>query len=357
MVGTKRHLTCFYYIETSETMTSLIREIIRNYFRNDQPKRVKAAFATWIKENSNKKKWEEKEVVLAEIWNELDIQADESTELSFNKLLAAIRSEESQGAGSGRKKSTLFSRRLSRVAAIFILPLLSVGITYWIVKGPVEIDSRLDLVECIVPYGEIRTITLPDSSVVKVNSGSILIYPGKFTTVRDVFLNGEAYFSVTGDETRPFIVKTSDMDVEVKGTVFNVSAYTDSENLAATLERGSVNVTFRNRSDAPVLLAPGERISIDRKSGQIEKEVVRVKDVIAWTEGNMVIQGMSINEVARCIERRYNIKVYLNSNKYEHERITVKLKSDETVSDLMKVLKIIVPRFSYKIEEDKLFIY
>lgn len=325
-------------------MKTGIREIILDYFKNDQSPKVRARFAAWMKDSAGR---DEKEAALAEVWNRLDVPADESTERSYDRLYAAIRSV---------KRMTL-ARRFSRAAAILALPLLSVGITWWIMRDSAAAENRLELVECFVPYGEIRTVTLPDSSVVKVNSGSILIYPKEFTADREVFLNGEAYFSVTKDETRSFFVKTSDMDVAVLGTVFDISAYADSENRTATLESGRVDVSFKNRAAAPVSLAPGEQVNLDVKSGTIETRRANIENTIAWTCGNMVIQNMSVNEVAKCIERRYNMKVYLNSTDYVGDRISMKVHSDETIVDFMEVLKVIVPNLKYKIKGDHLFIY
>lgn len=328
-------------------MTSRIREIIVNYFENDQSKRVRSKFAAWIREGADV---DEKESAMSELWDGLDARADISTERSFERLSATIRSVES-------RRPAPPVRRFVRAAAILILPFIAAWITWWAMKSPAETIANLDLVECIVPYGQVRTTILPDGSVVKINSGSILIHPKDFTSNREVFLNGAAYFTVTRDEARPFTVKTGDMDIEVLGTVFEVSAYSDGEKLATTLESGAVTVRFKNDSAAPVTITPGEQISLNRRSGQIEREVVNVDNVIAWTRGNMIIQSMSIDEVARCIERRYNMKVYLNSNDYRDERITVKVMGNETAADLMKVLEIIVPGLRYRIEGDKLYIY
>lgn len=331
-------------------MSTRIHEIIQKYFQNNQSKKVKKVFASWIRRDSNK---EEKETAFMGVWDNLDIQADTSTEKSFDKLLSTI-----QVTNPVRRKEHVpFIRKFSRVAAIIMLPILSVGITYYIMKDSVKIDNQVQLVECIVPNGEIRTITLPDSSVVKVNSGSVLIYPQQFSGSRDIFLNGEAYFTVTKDETKPFIVKTTDMDIEVLGTVFNVNAYTDSEKTSTTLESGKVNVRIKNTNYDQVILTPDECVTYNRSTGLFEKSSIKVENAIAWTDGNMVIQSMTINEVIKFVERKYAMEVFLNSNKYDHERITMKVRSDENINEFMDVLKFLVPQLKYKIENDKLYIY
>ncbi len=332
-------------------MATGIREIILDYFRNDlRSKSVMKKFAAWAGEEPG---GEEKENAFREIWEGIDVRADDSTERSFDRLSATIRTASCTPGG----KPVTILRKIYRAAAILTLPLVSAGLTWYIMQEPRECAQEFELVECVVPYGEIRTVVLPDSSVVKINSGSILIHPKDFTTGRDVFLNGEAYFSVARDEARPFTVRTGEMDVKVLGTVFDVSAYSDGETVSTTLESGKVDVTFKNTDGGTVSLDPRERISLDKRSGRIDKSFVNVRNVTAWTEGNMVIRSMSINEVAKCIERRYNIRTYINSNRYEDECITMKVDGNETVDDIMGVLKILVPGLKYRIQDDALYIY
>ncbi|MDR2949873.1 MAG: FecR domain-containing protein [Prevotella sp.] len=330
-------------------MPTRIHEIIRQYFNNNYPDRLQKEFISWIKDTDDKA---EKDAAFRSIWDELDIIAGQSAEKSYEILQAKI-----QATSIPDSKKRLSIRKLLRIAAILVLPLISAGITYWAVKNSNMADNSLAFIECIVPDGEIRTITLPDSSVVKVNSGSILIYPRHFTGTRDIFLNGEAYFTVAKDETKPFIVKTSSMDVEALGTIFNVSAYTDSENLSASLESGKVNVTFKNTDKESVLLLPNEQVTYGKKTGLIKKKTVKIENVIAWINGNMVIQSMPVNEVIKIIERKYAVKVYFDPDKYRDERITMRIMPEEGVADFMTVLKYLIPSLKYKIENDNIFIY
>jgi ferric-dicitrate binding protein FerR (iron transport regulator) len=329
-------------------MLLTVREIIQEYFNKNHSERVQKEFTNWMNDTTNES---EKDESLKNIWDGLNIAADESTKASFETLQTKM-----DIVSVSKSHKIPLVRKLLRIAAIIILPVLFAGITYRMMKNTTT-NEDVKLVECIVPNGEMRTVTLPDSSVVKVNSGSILIYPQHFANTRDIYLNGEAYFTVTKDKTKPFIVKTSDMDVEVLGTVFNVSAYTDSENTSATLESGKVNVRFKNTDKEPVILNPDEQVTYNKSTGAVEKKIVNVENTIAWTDGNTIIQSMPISEVVKIIERKYAMKVYLNSNNYEQERITMKMTDDETVTDFMLVLQYLVPQLKYKIENDKLYIY
>lgn len=328
-------------------MPTKIREIIRQYFGNNYSDHIQEEFTLWMKNPAGSI---EKDAAFKSIWDELDIMPDQSAEESFRALQAKIQAEPVP------KLKVSYRRKLLRIAAILILPIISAGVTCWIMKDA-RADKHAEFVECIVPDGEIRTITLPDSSIVKINSGSILIYPRYFTDTRDVFLNGEAYFSVTRDETKPFIVKTCDMDVKVLGTKFNISAYADDKKTSATLECGKVNVIFKNTDEKSVVLLPEEQVVYNRTSGSIEKKTVKIEHAIAWTGGNMIIQSMPVNEALKIIERKYAVKVYFDPDKYRNERITIKILPEESVSDFMTVLQYLIPGLKYKIENDKIYIY
>ena len=113
-------------------------------------------------------------------------------------------------------------------------------------------EMPVNMTEYSTSNGEIRRVTLPDSSKVILNAGSVLICPERFGAGgREVYLSGEAVFDVTGDTGRAFVVKTSNLNVKVHGTRFNVSAYSDSRLVSATLCRGSISA-MNNEGGAPV---------------------------------------------------------------------------------------------------------
>lgn len=328
---------------------SRVREIIEKYFNSHHSEDTQRKFLYWFRNLSNN---EEKDSVLENVWDELSIDADKSTERSYQTFQSRI--EENADRHEIGRKSNLY--KLSRVAAVLLISAISASAMFFVMKTRSVEPEELKLVECIVPDGEIRTVILPDSSIVKVNSGSILIYPQKFTGKRDVYLNGEAYFSVTRDEQAPFRVKTTDMDVEVLGTVFNVSSYADDDKSSATLESGKVNVKF-HKTNRVVTLTRDEEVVYDRYSDLVEKHVVNVENTIAWINGDLIIQSMTIEEIAKVIERKYGMKTYLNTNKYKNEKITMKASHGESVETFMSILRYLVPQLRYRIEDDKVYIY
>ena len=330
---------------------SKTRRILQHYFnRHTCSKVTRNNFLDWF---INHRNIDERDLALRELWDNLEVAQQQPTEQSFRQVESRI---------SMRNKSfhaVPFLQKIRRIAAILLLPLVSAVAVYFYTQHTNAATAGSELMECFVPNGRTRMVTLPDSSQVLLNAGTVLIYPSSFGThTRTVYLNGEACFTVYRDENKPFIVKTTDMDIEVLGTVFDVSSYADSEQSLATLKSGRVNVHLKNEPSTSVILEPREQISYNRISGEVKiTQQVNVENVFAWKEGHLVIKSMSMNEIAKTIERRYGVTIYLNANKYEKERITAKFMHGETVYEFLSVLQQLVPGLKYKTEDTKIYIY
>src|SRR5690606_33142812 len=126
------------------------------------------------------------------------------------------------------------------------------------------------------PKGGNFQLTLPDGTLVSMNAGSSLSYPLWFgNKERRVTLSGEAYFDVSHDAERPFHVVSGDIDVQVLGTRFNMTAYRDEPGAAVTLETGRVEVS---RGDHSLTLAPGEQAYADAATPMMKKRKVDLHD-------------------------------------------------------------------------------
>jgi ferric-dicitrate binding protein FerR (iron transport regulator) len=328
---------------------SKTHRIIQHYFNHACSKITENNFYGWFIHHRNV---DERDAALRELWDNLHAAPCASTEQSFEQVKRRI----SMPDRSFRRIP--FLQKIGRMAAVLLLPLVSATLVYFYVQHT-NAAANGELTECFVPNGKIRTVTLPDSSQVLLNAGTIFIYPSSFgARTRTVYLNGEACFTVTRDEHKPFIVKTTDMDIEVLGTVFNVSSYADSEHASATLKSGRVNVHLKNEASSAVVLEPHEQVLYNRTSGDVKvTRQANVENVFAWKDGHLVIQGMSMNDIAKTMERRYGVTTYLNANKYEKERITAKFIHGETVYDFLSVLQHLVPGLKYKTEENNIYIY
>lgn len=186
------------------------------------------------------------------------------------------------------------------------------------------------------PRGGQYQVILPDGTKVWLNAASSLTYPTAFTGVdRTVQLNGEAYFEVAGDKSKPFKVMAGNMQVDVLGTHFNVMAYEDENMIKTTLLEGSVKVT---NGGASHLLKPGQEGRIERSSDAFKLLDVDANESIAWKNGVFQFGGASIETVMREIVRWYDVDVEYQGRTNEHFRGTISRSSN--ASEVFKMLEL-----------------
>ncbi|QPH40501.1 FecR family protein [Pedobacter endophyticus] len=186
------------------------------------------------------------------------------------------------------------------------------------------------------PRGGQYKLMLPDKSLVWLNAQSSITFPSAFTgKQRKVSVTGEAYFEVTKDKTKPFMVETGSSSVEVLGTHFNVNVYPNEENAAITLLEGSIKLNHNNSSK---LLLPGQQAIYNAHSSGIELKRVDLDNVVDWKNGLFIFEDASVAEVMRQIERWYNVDV-----KYIGKTPDIKfngvISRNNNVSKLLKLLQ------------------
>lgn len=330
-----------------------IKQLINTFFINSYSEDIRIKFYKWL---SDPYKAEEKEKHLKSIWDELRVTPDASTLDSLSRLEQRLNFDKPKPAKE-TPVTYLFIRKISRIAAIFILPILASLITYHF-TGKEQAPEAVTFSECFVPYGEMRNVLLPDSTYVTINSGSILIYPDNPKAgERYVYLNGEAFFDVKKKGNNPFIVKIDGHNVEVLGTKFNVSAYSDDPLAKTTLKEGKVKINFTDDNLQPVLLSPNDQLSYNKANKAITRTQVDAEDIAVWRNGHFIFQGASIHDILRSFERRYNITVYLNSNRFDKDKIRVKFIHGETLEESFNILKHIVPNLKYEINGTKVYVH
>jgi len=118
-----------------------------------------------------------------------------------------------------------------------------------------------------------------------------------------VYLEGEAYFDVTKDEGRPFIVNAENLDIKVLGTQFNVSAYKSDGKIATTLVEGSVNVYDNSNPDEKILLSPNYQAAFVKKNGTLTKQKVDIRSYTAWMKDRLIIDHLSFEQIIQKLER------------------------------------------------------
>ncbi|HEX6846694.1 MAG TPA: FecR family protein, partial [Chitinophagaceae bacterium] len=148
----------------------------------------------------------------------------------------------------------------------------------------------------VTKNGNRSKVVLPDGSHVWLNAGSSLDYNISVfnKNSREVTLNGEAYFDVTKNPEKPFIIHTKKMDIKVIGTAFNIRSYNDEKTAEASLIKGTLEVTLKDRNGQKVLLNPNEKISIAMQEGNADlSKPVKTPAI----ESNKPIPQFVVNEL------------------------------------------------------------
>ncbi len=194
----------------------------------------------------------------------------------------------------------------------------------------------------VVPYGKRSVLTLADGTRIWLNSGSKLVYPSQFDARRrEVYLEGQAYFSVTHAENAPFYVHTKDMEVKVLGTEFDVSAYDDDPYTATVLTKGSVELTTQRQAlfgSKKTKITPGTRAVFDQQQAVLQTQQVDVKEYVSWKDGSLVLNTAPLAEILRKVSRYYRVEIELKQPKLAGVRFRGELILQDDVRDVLKGL-------------------
>lgn len=300
----------------------------------------------WLIAPSKKK---EKEEVLFSIWEEYPTEATAET---YRSLKAT---QEKIGLKKSPQKQYSLLYKLLRVAAILIIPLLSIVGSFLYIQHNIHSP---EMVQCFVPEGKKQELILPDGSIVNINSGSILIYPKEFKgETRTLFLIGEANFNVQKDKKHPFIVNTNYLQVEALGTKFNVQAYSESDKTITTLENGAVKVEKIIEDENSFILSPDEQLEYNHKTGVFEKRSINASSYSGWTKGELNFINQPLKEILATIQREYAVQFVINPRLFTSDLYTIKFQQYENIDNIMKILTLTVGHLKYEIEDNIITVY
>ena len=190
--------------------------------------------------------------------------------------------------------------------------------------------------ELIIPKGGEYQVVLADGTKVWLNSASRLIYPQSFMgKERRVVLSGEAFFDVTHDAERPFVVETSRMNVKVLGTRFNVNDYDDNEEVSTTLVNGSVEIVSGDQQ--AFRLVPGEQAY--GKENELENREVTVRLHTYWIDGKFLFNNTELEEIAKQISRWYDVEIFFSSESVKKVRFTGAIVKFKPLEDLVRMIE------------------
>jgi transmembrane sensor len=186
-----------------------------------------------------------------------------------------------------------------------------------------------------VSKGGTCRIRLPDATRVRLNAGSSLRFPAAFNeSDRTVELIGEGYFEVTKDIGRPFRVRSSQTEVTVLGTVFNMNAYRDEPFVKTTLVEGSLKLSGKKND---LKIKPGQQAQYN-KDGFLIASPANVRQVLGWKEGVFIFSGNRLEEVLRQIARWYDVTLVYKDGKVPDIKIGGEMTRSARLQEVVEVL-------------------
>ncbi len=205
----------------------------------------------------------------------------------------------------------------------------------------------------LVPRKNQYQVELEDGTNIEMNSASQLAFGISNSKIRKVSLDGEAYFDVAKDKTRPFVVHTQRMDIQVLGTEFNVSTYASPYYYSTTLVEGSIQVTTAKGDKK--LIEPSEQARILVDDYKIEVVDVDVQEVVAWTSGRTVFRNETLDVLASKLSRWYDIE-FIVGDELKDIKFNGTLTKEKKLLHVLQMLKY-TEGVDYKIGKDTIKLY
>lgn len=212
-------------------------------------------------------------------------------------------------------------------------------------KGTESIDySKSKNTSDEIIYNTMKTLrgmeyplTLSDGTKVFLNAESKIKYPVSFIgNKREVEISGEVYFDVAKDKTKPFIVKSGDVAIEVLGTSFNVKAYNDEKELATTLVEGKVKLTAKGEN---VILLPGKQAIFNKKDNNLKVKEVDVNLYTSWSKGKFIFRNERIEDIMKTLKRWYDFEVVYHDEEAKNIVIGASLNRYGEIDPILEMMQ------------------
>lgn len=337
-----------------------------------------AFFVRWVKTRDIESNW---------FWNSFMKQhpekRDEIEEAVKIVNLVKFRSEslspEEREAMVERLKLSIYSERrkepvvnlqqnrswgnYAKVAAMVVLPLLVLSVFFFVSdkekrRQISEALSAETLETRINPKGQKSIIYLEDGSKVWLNAESKLTYKKSYhdATIREVHLEGEAFFDVAPHPSKAFVVHTSDIFIRVLGTAFNVKSYSSDNTIETTLLHGKVAIESKgtDKPDKSYTLSPNEKAVFVKNKQLITIAKVNAESSTSWTKQQLNFEEQPIDDVLVDLERWFNVEIEAPQRGSLDCKLTASIK-DETLEEVLDFL-MVTHQIQYTIENGKVTI-
>ncbi len=243
-------------------------------------------------------------------------------------------------AGMKRERKVFFPHLL-RVAAVVVLLVLTGALSYvflWHKQQP--------LTELAAASTPVQSFMLPDGTVISLNSGSKLFFPASFSgDKREVTLEGEGYFEVKPDLTKPFIIHAGKAQVKVLGTSFNVNAYPGFDKVEVIVDSGKVRVSPNDENTSEteeLILVPGERGILFNSDNRLAKSQNEDLNFLAWKTRSLTFRETPLKEVAESLGKAYQTTITLENGQMDTLCLTGHY-NDYSLEEILAIISSALP--------------
>jgi transmembrane sensor len=288
----------------------------------------------WIDSNEANKKYFEQYQLIWERSKELASKTDVDEGEAWERF-SKYREEKNREA-----KIVVITPRKSipwvRIAAIFIL--IAAGTLAYLLKY-----NQSENLVAIHSNENVLKDTLPDGSVITLNKRSVLSYPKQFSgNTRTVNLEGEAFFSVTPDKAKPFIIHTGDVGIKVVGTSFNVRNKADKTEVI--VETGIVQVSKEQQS---VELNPKEMATVFKDQPAPVKQKNQDDLYNYYRTKEFVCNGTALSKLVEILNEAYDANIVIGDNRLKDLQLNTTFRNE----GLDEILKVIAATFNIHVEK------
>lgn len=299
------------------------------------------------------KKYLLNELTKSELKHFLDGMDDPETEKLYSDLMEVSLEDQIKNRANqpfigdterARKiiRSAKWAARRSVFYKVAAVALLFIGV-YWMYRQS-GAENRL---QEQIPLGTKKTIELSDHTVVHANAGSMLTFPDEFLgNTREIGLTGEAFFEVSKDPEKPFIIDAGDFSVKVLGTSFNVSCYPNDEESTVTVVEGRVVVQIDQEWYD---LRKNQKLIYDHADDRLQLLEVDAELETGWKEGILVFNKTPFDQVQRDLERWYDVEIEVQDSTMYSRQIYGQHKH-ESLEEMLESLAFMLD-FSYEINQ------
>lgn len=198
-------------------------------------------------------------------------------------------------------------------------------------------EKKVSTNQLIIPHGTTYQVVLADGTKVWLNSESKLIYPSRFVgRKREVTLIGEAFFDVTENKNQPFVIKTEGMEIEVLGTSFNVSSYSNEPVVSTTLVEGSISIKT-NKGDRH-MVSPSEQFLFNKEAGTVQSMQVDTELYTSWINGIYIFKDQPLEEIISKLQRWYDFTVTYEEDNLRYKRYKFTIDRKTPIDKLLEVI-------------------